>query len=98
MYYSSVLALLGSLYHKLIYITLCVQLNCQKKKAVTIPKKKVSLSHLPNPLLSTPSHVKSVFISFKCPASSGNSLSVEKKQSDDNWYVAGDMRGKVKEI
>ena len=58
----------------------------------------MSLSHLPNPLLSTPSHVKSVLISFKCPARSGNSLSVEKKKSDDNWYVAGDMRGKVKEI
>ena len=55
-------------------------------------------SYLPNPLLSTPSHVKSVLISFKCPASSGNSLSVEKKQSDDIWYVAGDMRGKVKEL
>ena len=96
--YSSVLALLGSLYHKVIYIIQCVQLNCQKEKAVSILKKKVIFSYLPNPLLSTPSHVKSVLISFKCPARSGNSLSVEKKQSDDNWYVAGDMRGKVKEI
>ena len=98
MYCSSVLALLGSLYHKVTYITLCVQLNCQKEKAVSILKKKVIFSYLPNPLLSTPSHVKSVLISFKCPARSGNSLSVEKKKSDDNWYVAGDMRGKVKEI
>ena len=90
MYYSPVLALLGSLYHKRIYIIYCVQLNCQKKKAVSILKKKVSLSNLPNPLLSTPSHVKSVLISFKCPARSGNSLSVEKKKSDDFWYIAGD--------
>ena len=55
----------------------------KRKKAVTILKKKVSLSHLPNPLLSTPSHVKSVLISFKCPARSGNSLSVEKKKNDE---------------
>ena len=65
------------------YITLRVQLNCQKEKAVSILKKKVIFSYLPNPLLSTPSHVKSVLISFKCPASSGNSLSVEKKKNDE---------------
>ena len=71
---------------------------CKTQRTVPILKKKESMFHLPNPLLSTPSHVKSVLISFKCPASSGNSLSVEKKKSDDFWYIAGDMRGKIKEI
>ena len=44
-----------------------------------VMKKRTNIILLPSLLLSTPSHVNKVFISFKCPASKGASFSVMVK-------------------
>ena len=57
------------------------------------------MTFLPSPFLSTPSHVKSVLINFKCPASNGNSFSAEKiivvntRSTQSEKYKGNGMHG-----